>query len=393
MEPEPKNPSDRHDPADAREADAADVASADEVAVAVEKGADRTEQKAASRGATASDGWWRRCLTIRDQPSGLERILFGALGVLAVLLVWYILTMGPPANRIVKQYALPSLGETVKSFPSLWMDRALARSAVWSLGRVLGGFAIAAAIAVPLGVLAGCYFRVQAFFNPLNIFGRNVPIAALIPLTMMWFGIGEPQKVMFITLASAAFIFFDTTNSLHGVSNRFLDTAYCLGARFVGRTKLLAALIVALVYAVVGLLVTGGPGAMQAVAAETGSAVGALLEGGWLGFVCGGLLGFALWFPILGHQAISKVLLPLALPGIVNSLRLLFGLAFGYIMLAEVVNAGHGLGHLIITSQRQGPREHVFLCLIFIALLAFAIDRTVFTIQKMCFPYKYSGNG
>ncbi len=382
MNPEPHN--------DRPEAD--DVEVSDDVTVAVEKGSDRSGEKAAGRGATAS-GWWQRCLTIRDQPSGLERVAFGVLGVLAVLLVWYILTMGPPEKRIVPPYSLPSLAETLKSFPSLWMDRALARSAVWSLGRVLGGFAIAAAIAVPLGVLAGSYFRVQAFFNPLNIFGRNVPIAALIPLTMMWFGIGEPQKVMFITLASAAFIFFDTSNSLHGVSNRFLDTAYCLGARFVGRKKLVAALIVALVYAVVGLLVTGGPGAMQAVADESASSAGALLKGGWLGFVCGGLLGFALWFPILGHQAISKVLLPLAFPGIVNSLRLLFGLAFGYIMLAEVVNAGHGLGHLIITSQRQGPREHVFLCLIFIALLAFAIDRVVFSIQKTCFPYKYSGNG
>ena len=104
------------------------------------------------------------------------------------------------------------------------------------------------------------------------------------------------------------------------------------------------------------------------------------------------MLGFCLWFPILGHQVISKVLLPLALPGIVNSLRLLFGLAFGYIMLAEVINAGHGLGHLIINSQRRGFTEHIYLCLIFIALLAFAIDRTVFWLQKMWFPYKYSKN-
>ena len=61
-------------------------------------------------------------------------------------------------------------------------------------------------------------------------------------------------------------------------------------------------------------------------------------------------------------QTIGKVLLPLALPSVFNSLRLIFSLAFGYIMLAEVVKFGGeagGLGDLINISQRRGPREHV----------------------------------
>ena len=53
------------------------------------------------------------------------------------------------------------------------------------------------------------------------------------------------------------------------------------------------------------------------------------------------------------------MLVPLALPRIYGSLRSLFGLAFGYIMLAELINAKHGLGYLLSTSQRRGPhREH-----------------------------------
>jgi ABC-type nitrate/sulfonate/bicarbonate transport system permease component len=99
------------------------------------------------------------------------------------------------------------------------------------------------------------------------------------------------------------------------------------------------------------------------------------------------LLGFALWFPIEGHQALRKVILPLALPDIVNSLRLIFGLAFGYIMLAEVINAQHGLGALIIVSQRQGPREHIYLCLIVISLMAWGIDRLFLRLQRHLFPH------
>ena len=62
-------------------------------------------------------------------------------------------------------------------------------------------------------------------------------------------------------------------------------------------------------------------------------------------------------------QVIMKVLVPLAMPSVFNSLRLLFGLAFGYIMLAESIKLGDeagGLGDIINTSQRRGPREHIY---------------------------------
>lgn len=83
--------------------------------------------------------------------------------------------------------------------------------------------------------------------------------------------------------------------------------------------------------------------------------------------------------------------MPLAMPDVMNSLRLLFGLAFGYIMLAEVINAERGLGAIINMSQRQGPREHIYLVLIIISLLAFGIDRGILTLQRWCFPYRRIG--
>jgi ABC-type nitrate/sulfonate/bicarbonate transport system permease component len=82
------------------------------------------------------------------------------------------------------------------------------------------------------------------------------------------------------------------------------------------------------------------------------------------------------------------VLIPLALPGIFSSLRNLFGLAFGYIMLAEIVNAGHGLGFLLMSSQRRGFTEHIFAILILIGLLAYGIDRGLLWFQRGLFPYR-----
>jgi ABC-type nitrate/sulfonate/bicarbonate transport system permease component len=85
---------------------------------------------------------------------------------------------------------------------------------------------------------------------------------------------------------------------------------------------------------------------------------------------------------------VGKVLLPLALPDIYNSLRHLFGLAFGYIMLAELINAQRGLGSLLMTSQRRGLSEHIILILIIIGLLAYGIDRLLFFFQHGLFPYR-----
>ena len=84
----------------------------------------------------------------------------------------------------------------------------------------------------------------------------------------------------------------------------------------------------------------------------------------------------------------TKVLVALALPDIYNSLRHLFGMAFGYIMLAELINASTASAILLMTSQRRGLSEHIILILMIIGLLAFGIDRLLFFFQRGLFPYR-----
>jgi ABC-type nitrate/sulfonate/bicarbonate transport system permease component len=57
-------------------------------------------------------------------------------------------------------------------------------------------------------------------------------------------------------------------------------------------------------------------------------------------------------------------------------------------MLAELINAKHGLGYLLMTSQRRGLSEHIILILLIIGLLAFGIDRLLFWVQRGIFPYR-----
>ena len=266
---------------------------------------------------------------IRGQIGIVPTILLSIASIAGFFGVWWFLTNGASAeDRIVSPLALPSPSETFATFSQLWFDRQLTRNLLTTLRRVVIGFSLAAAVGVPLGVMAGCFPPIKAFLAPLILFGRNIPIAALVPLTFFFFGIGEMQKVLFIFLACVAFIVADTATSISNVGQQYLDTAYTLGSNR--------------------------------------------------------------W------QAIMKVLVPLSLPAVFDSLRLLFGLAFGYIMLAETIKLGDengGLGNLILISQRIGPRAHIYLIILIIPIVAFLIDRALFAVQKGLFPHRYGGNG
>ncbi len=265
---------------------------------------------------------------IREEIPYWKTLICGAACALFFLGVWWYATRGENEERILSPLVLTSPSETLATFPSLWFDRALTRNFAASLWRVCLGFALAAVVGVSLGVLCGCFTRIEAFFLPMTLFGRNAPLAAVIPLTFALFGIGEAQKIMFIFIACVAFVMVDATQAIKDVGGHYVDTAYTLGA--------------------------------------------------------------SRW------QVISKVLFPLALPSIFNSLRVLFGIAFGYIMLVESVQlegeAG-GLGQIINLSQRRGPKAHTILVLLLIPLIAYAIDRSLFWVQCQLFSHRNGRGG
>ena len=71
-----------------------------------------------------------------------------------------------------------------------------------TIWRVVGGFILAAVIAVPLGIAMGAYKGIEAFFEPFISFCRYLPASAFIPLLILWAGIGEAQKILVIFIGS-----------------------------------------------------------------------------------------------------------------------------------------------------------------------------------------------
>jgi NitT/TauT family transport system permease protein len=87
-------------------------------------------------------------------------------------------------------------------------------------------------------------------------------------------------------------------------------------------------------------------------------------------------------------QTVRKVLLAISFPGIIQAMRLGFGIGWTYIILAEMVAADRGLGQIIIIAQRRGPREHIYLVLLVIVVIAYLTDRLWLRLSKSLFPYK-----
>ncbi len=90
-------------------------------------------------------------------------------------------------------------------------------------------------------------------------------------------------------------------------------------------------------------------------------------------------------------QVVRKVLLGVAWPDIYQAMRLGFGIGWSYIILAEIVDSSRGVGGIIISSQRRGPREHIYLILLVIVLIAFLTDKLWVWAGRRFFPYKVQG--
>jgi len=187
---------------------------------------------------------------------------------------------------------------------------------VW---RVVGGFVIAAALALPLGIAMGAYKPVEAFFEPFVSFARYLPASAFIPLLILWAGIGESQKLAVIFIGSFFSLVLMISVVVGNTRRDLVEAAYTLGVR--------------------------------------------------------------------DRALVKRVLMPGAAPEIAEILRMVLGWAWTYVIVAELIGASSGIGHMITDSQALLATDQIIFGIIVIGLIGLVSDLAFKAVNRRLFPW------
>jgi NitT/TauT family transport system permease protein len=151
-----------------------------------------------------------------------------AIGISAlVLIVWEIIGR----SHLVNPLFLPAPTAVVGA---LW-DMTLHQNLLWHAGvstlRVWVAFLIAAAMAIPIGILMSTYRPVGAALEPIMDFIRYLPVPALVPLSIIWFGVGENTKIFLLWLGTFFQLVLLVADDTRRVPQEYVEIAWTVGAR------------------------------------------------------------------------------------------------------------------------------------------------------------------
>jgi NitT/TauT family transport system permease protein len=149
-----------------------------------------------------------------------------ALVGVSLFALWSLLAYG----GFVRPDFLPTPADVVLAGIDGIRDGSLLVNTAVSVGEILAGFVLASIVAVPLGILMGSFKIVEAAVEPVTNFVRYLPVSALIPLLILWVGIGIEEKIAVILIGTLFQQIILIADVSRGVSSDLLDVSYTLGA-------------------------------------------------------------------------------------------------------------------------------------------------------------------
>lgn len=162
----------------------------------------------------------------RSIPGGLS-LASGIAVAGSILGGWAIATYG----GFVDTTFCPTPHEVVTAFWRTLMDGSLLKHTWSSLVVINLGFFLSSIIAIPLGILMGSYRMVQAALEPVINFMRYLPVTSMIPLLILWIGIGIEEKIAVIFLGTFFQQIVMVADTSARVQSELLNAAYTLGAK------------------------------------------------------------------------------------------------------------------------------------------------------------------
>jgi len=158
-----------------------------------------------------------------------KEFIVSFISIAVAIFLWFIVTnLG-----WVKPLFLPSPQELIETVIDLvrigYRQVALQTHILVSLARALFAFAMAGIIGIPIGLLMGFFPVINAALDPFVQFFRPLPKLALIPLVILWFGIGELSKFVLIFMATWLTVIVSAAAAVRGVPENRIRVARALG--------------------------------------------------------------------------------------------------------------------------------------------------------------------
>src|SRR6202158_4104812 len=145
------------------------------------------------------------------------------LACLGLLAIWQV------AALILNTDSLPTAIEAIRAIPSILGDKESLINILASLRRMVVGFGLAVIVSIPLGLMMGRSRVVAAFFNPLLMVTYPVPKAALMPIIMLWLGVGEVAKMLVIFLGVSLPVIYHSFQGAKAVEEKMLWSGSAMG--------------------------------------------------------------------------------------------------------------------------------------------------------------------
>jgi ABC-type nitrate/sulfonate/bicarbonate transport system permease component len=160
-----------------------------------------------------------------------QRRILGLCGVALVLVAWSLVA----GLGLVGRARLPAPWDVAGAFVTLAWDgergqSLLLQATLASVSRVAVAAFLAVLLGVPLGVIMGASPRINAFLSPMLDPFRSAPIVAVLPILVMWLGIGESMKVAFLWLGAFVYLVPMVRDAIRAVPQVYFVKSHDLGA-------------------------------------------------------------------------------------------------------------------------------------------------------------------
>lgn len=154
------------------------------------------------------------------------------LSIFGFILVWEAIWMINYRldGAIINVHLFPAPHSVITTFKMEWEKGWVQEDFIVSMSRVFKGFAVAGIIGVTTGVVSGYFSTIRRIVNPIVDLFRPIPALAFMPMFLLFFGIGESSKVMFIAYGAFFNVYVNTYQAVLYTPPVMLRAAKCLGA-------------------------------------------------------------------------------------------------------------------------------------------------------------------